>query len=254
MVCAQKGYPLVVTMAESFCVERRRLMRFLGAKVILTPAAAARHRHGQQGQRTGGAARLVPDPPVRERGQCRLCTRAPPRRRSSTTSTASGSTTGSPASAPAARSRASRACWRRSGPETKIVVCEPDDAPMLSSGHAQARNADGSPAASHPAWKPHPHAGLEPGLHPQARPATPSTPAAIDQVLRITGSRRHAAAASELASKEGIFVGISSGATFAGALRVAAEAARTARPSCACCPTPASATSAPRSSPTSRPT
>src|ERR1017187_5016713 len=39
MVCAQKGYPLVVTMAESFSVERRRLMRFLGAKVVLTPAA-----------------------------------------------------------------------------------------------------------------------------------------------------------------------------------------------------------------------
>src|SRR4029078_7135304 len=40
MVCAQKGYPLVVTMAESFSVERRKLMRFLGAKVILTPAPA----------------------------------------------------------------------------------------------------------------------------------------------------------------------------------------------------------------------
>src|SRR3982750_1077998 len=39
MVCAAKGYPLVVTMAETFSVERRRLMRFLGAKVILTPAA-----------------------------------------------------------------------------------------------------------------------------------------------------------------------------------------------------------------------
>src|SRR5215216_4049938 len=38
MVCAQKGYPLVVTMAEQFSVERRRLMRFLGAKVVLTPA------------------------------------------------------------------------------------------------------------------------------------------------------------------------------------------------------------------------
>src|SRR5918912_1699175 len=40
MVCAQKGYPLVVTMAESFSVERRKLMRFLGAKVVLTPPAA----------------------------------------------------------------------------------------------------------------------------------------------------------------------------------------------------------------------
>src|SRR5574339_680661 len=39
MVCAQKGYPLVVVMAESFSVERRKLLRFLGAKVVLTPAA-----------------------------------------------------------------------------------------------------------------------------------------------------------------------------------------------------------------------
>src|SRR6187551_1715925 len=40
MVCAAKNHPLVVTMADSFSVERRRLMRFLGAKVILTPRAA----------------------------------------------------------------------------------------------------------------------------------------------------------------------------------------------------------------------
>src|SRR3546814_19540389 len=39
MGCAQKGYPLVIVMAENFSVERRKLMRFLGAKVILTPAA-----------------------------------------------------------------------------------------------------------------------------------------------------------------------------------------------------------------------
>ncbi len=39
MVCAQKGYPLVVTMAENFSVERRKMMRFQGAKVVLTPAA-----------------------------------------------------------------------------------------------------------------------------------------------------------------------------------------------------------------------
>ena len=39
MVCAAKGYPLVVTMAENFSLERRKLMRFLGAKVVLTPAS-----------------------------------------------------------------------------------------------------------------------------------------------------------------------------------------------------------------------
>ena len=39
MVCAQKGYPLVVVMAESFSMERRKMLRFLGAKVVLTPAS-----------------------------------------------------------------------------------------------------------------------------------------------------------------------------------------------------------------------
>jgi cysteine synthase A len=46
MVCAQKGYPLVTTMAETVSVERRRLMRFLGAKVVLTPAAQRGMGHG----------------------------------------------------------------------------------------------------------------------------------------------------------------------------------------------------------------
>src|SRR6201747_183419 len=50
MVCAAKGYPLVVTMAETFSVERRRLMRFLGAKVVITPAA---------GRGTGMVAKAV---------------------------------------------------------------------------------------------------------------------------------------------------------------------------------------------------
>ena len=40
MVCAQKGYPLVVVMSENFSIEHRRMMRFLGAKIVLTPASA----------------------------------------------------------------------------------------------------------------------------------------------------------------------------------------------------------------------
>ena len=71
MVCAQKGYPLVVTMVETFSVERRKLMRFLGAKVILTPGCRTRLRHGQQGERTRQDPWLVQDAAVRERGQCR---------------------------------------------------------------------------------------------------------------------------------------------------------------------------------------
>ena len=44
MVCAQKGYPLVVTMSENFSIERRKLMRFLGARVVLTPRRAEGQR------------------------------------------------------------------------------------------------------------------------------------------------------------------------------------------------------------------
>jgi cysteine synthase A len=82
MVCAAKGYPLVVTMAESFSVERRKLMRFLGAKVVLTPAAER------------ASSRTKPTP---------TCIRGPRRRRSCAISPMRSSTTGSPASAPAAR-------------------------------------------------------------------------------------------------------------------------------------------------------
>ena len=64
MVCAAKGYPLVVTMAESFSIERRKLMRFLGAKVIITPASARAVGMVNKTDRAGRKARLVLHPPV----------------------------------------------------------------------------------------------------------------------------------------------------------------------------------------------
>ena len=71
MVCAQKGYPLVVTMAETFSVERRKLMRFLGAKVVITPAAERGMGMVKEGDRAGRDPWLVSDAPIRERSQCR---------------------------------------------------------------------------------------------------------------------------------------------------------------------------------------
>ena len=50
MVCAQKGYPLVVIMAENFSIERRKMLRFLGAKVVLTPGRGERLRNAGQGR------------------------------------------------------------------------------------------------------------------------------------------------------------------------------------------------------------
>jgi cysteine synthase A len=107
-------------------------------------------------------------------------------------------------------------------PETKIVVCEPDVAPMISSGVAQPRNADGTPSAGHPAWTPHPQQGWSPDfIASLAQDAIDSH--RISQVLRIENAEAMRCS-RELAVKEGIFVGITSGATFAGALRVCAEA------------------------------
>ncbi len=107
-------------------------------------------------------------------------------------------------------------------PDTKIVVCEPDDAAMLSSGIEQQRNPDGSAVSSHPAWKPHPQQGWSPDFIAKLAADAVETKA-ISQILRIPNAEAMRCS-RELASKEGIFVGITSGATFSGALRVSAEA------------------------------
>ena len=123
-------------------------------------------------------------------------------------------------------------------PDTKIVVCEPVPAPMLSSGQPQPRNPDGTPTASHPAWTPHPQQGWSPDFIPKlAQDAVDAYK--IDRVLRIANpeamSHSH-----QLALKEGIFVGICSGATFAGSTpRSRRKPPRRFHSSSPCSPTPA---------------
>src|SRR5688572_33240955 len=109
-------------------------------------------------------------------------------------------------------------------PETKIVLSEPADAPLVSSGTPQERNGDGSPAVRHPAWKPHPIQGWSPDFIPKL------TGDAVDAGLvhRVITVTPPAAMrwSKQLAAKEGIFVGTSAGGTFAAAIRVAEEAAK----------------------------
>jgi cysteine synthase len=107
-------------------------------------------------------------------------------------------------------------------PGTKIVVSEPDDAALLSSGIEQQRNPDGSAAAGHPAWNPHPMQGWSPDFIPKLAGDVVDMKI-ISQVLRIEGTEAMRWS-RELARQEGIFVGITSGATFAAALRVAEKA------------------------------
>jgi cysteine synthase A len=221
MVCAQKGYPLVVTMADSFSVERRKLMRFLGAKVVLTPAA-------QRG--TGMLAKAIE---LAERHGWFLTRQfeneANPDMHSRTTAReilrdfegealdywVTGYGTGGTLKGVARVLKAER-------PETKIVVCEPQDAQLLGSGQEQARNADGTPAAGHPAWKPHPMQGWTPDFIPQIT-GEAMADGLVDEILPIPGAEA-LRLSRELAQKEGIFVGITAGATLAGALQVAARA------------------------------
>jgi cysteine synthase len=221
MVCAQKGYPLVVTMAETFSVERRKLMRFLGAKVVLTPAAGRgigmvakaielANTHGwfltRQFENEANA-----DMHSRTTAKEILNDFQGERLDYWVTGFGTGGTLKGVARVLA-----------KERPDTKIVVCEPDDAPMLSSGIEQQRNPDGSGAVSHPAWKPHPLQGWSPDFIPKLTGDAVDTKV-VSQVIRIKNADAMACS-KELAQKEGIFVGISSGATFAAALRVSAEA------------------------------
>ena len=219
MVCAAKGYPLVVTMAESFSIERRRLMRFLGAKVVLTPSALRAtgmvaktielaETHGwyytRQFENEANAdmhsrttAREIVDDFAGQRLDYWV------------TGYGTGGTLKGVARVLA-----------KERPETKIIVCEPADAAMLTSHQPQPRKPDGSPAAGHPAWKPHPMQGWAPDFVPKL---TEEAEEYIDQILTIPGPEA-LACSKNLATKEGVFVGITAGATFAGALKIAESA------------------------------
>jgi cysteine synthase len=222
MVCAAKGYPLVVTMAESFSVERRKLMRFLGAKVVLTPAAERAFGMVSKAQELAKANSWFmtrqfeneanPDIHARTTAREIIADFSGERLDYWVTGFGTGGTlTG-----------VSRVL-RKERPDTKIIVCEPADAPMLSSGESQARNADGTPAKPHPAFKPHPMQGWSPDFIPLITGEAVDMKA-IDRILTIAGPDAMKCAKA-LAQQEGIFVGITSGATFAGALDVCKQAA-----------------------------
>src|ERR1700679_3930572 len=201
MVCAQKGYPLVVTMAETFSIERRKLMRFLGAKVVITPAAGRgfgmvakaielANAHGwfltRQFENEANAdvhsrttAREILDDFEGERLDYWI------------TGFGTGGTL-----------KGVSRVLAKERPETKIVVCEPDDAPMLSSGIAQQRNPDGSAAAGHASWKPHPLQGWSPDFIAKLT-ADAVKANVISQVIRIPNAEAMRCS-QDLARKEGI--------------------------------------------------
>ena len=221
MVCAVKGYPLVVTMAENFSVERRKLMRFLGAKVVLTPAAL---------RGTGMLAKAMELAQAHGWFLCRqFDNEANADMHSRTTAPEildafqgerldywiTGYGTGGTLKGVARVLKAQR-------PDTRIVVCEPDNSPILGSGIAQKRNPDGTPRESHPTSRPHLMQGWSPEFIPKLTEDAVAMKL-IDRIVPVNGADA-TRLARELATREGIFVGISAGATLAGALQVAESA------------------------------
>jgi cysteine synthase A len=218
MVCARKGYPLVVTMAESFSVERRKLLRFLGARVVLTPASEKgtgmlskavelAGKHGwylcRQFENEANAdvhsrttAREILDDFANEPIHCFV----------------SGFGTGGTLKGVAR-------ALKHSDPKTRVVAAEPDNAPVLGSGIAQPRASDGSPSASHPSFRPHLMQGWSPDFVSKLTEEAMAD-GLVDEVVPVSGGDAlHLA--RELARREGIFVGTTSGATLAAALEVA---------------------------------
>ncbi len=202
MVCAAKGYPFVSLMVETFSVERRKIMRMLGAKVILTPAAERgtgmvrkaeelATRHGWflarqfENQANPAYHRNTTGPEI-------LSDFASKRLDAFVSGWGTGGTiTGAGEIIKLAR------------PETKIVLAEPENAALVSGK----------------AFAPHKIQGWTPDFVPKVL----NTKIA-DRIVPVSDGDA-IATARLLATQEGIFCGISSGATFAAALTVAREAA-----------------------------
>lgn len=201
MVCAVRGYPFVSIMAESFSVERRRLMRFLGAKVVLTPAAeratgmvrateALAARHGwfmtQQFENEANPAfhRNTTGPEVLSDFADRRLDYY-----------VSGYGTGGTITGAGQMIRLAR-------PDVKIISTEPAGASLLEGKE----------------WQPHKIQGWTPDFLPDVMDKTvphQNVPVTDDEAI---------ATSQALARNEGIFCGISSGGTFAAALKVAEQA------------------------------
>jgi len=201
MVCAVKGYPFVALMSDSFSVERRKLMRILGAKVILVPAA----------ERATGMVQKAADL-ARKKGWFlarQFENPANPEYHRQTTGPeilrdfvgkrldwwVTGYGTGGTLTGAGDMIRKAR-------PETKIAVVEPEGAALLAGKE----------------WAPHKIQGWTPNFIPEVLDRK-----GFDELVTVTDIEARDAA-RDLASKEGIFCGISSGGTFAGAVKIAKKA------------------------------
>jgi len=225
MVCAQRGYNFVATMAASFSVERRKVMRMLGAKVIITPAPL------------GGTGMVLKAEELAEKHGWYLARQfeneANPAYHSQTTGAeilsdfagrkldywVTGYGTGGTFHGAGKVIKAAR-------PDVKIILSEPKGAPLITSGIKQERKEVlgkfGAPAKGHPAWTAHPIQGWTPNFIPKVTEDGLNLKLE-DEVILVDG-KDAMETAKQLARLEGIFCGTSGGATVAVALEVCRRA------------------------------
>jgi len=225
MVCAQRGYNFVSTMAASFSVERRKVMRMLGAKVIVTPAPL------------GGTGMVLKAQELAEKHGWYYARQfeneANPAYHAQTTGPeilsdfagrsldywVTGYGTGG-------TFQGAGKVIKQARPDVKIILSEPKGAPLITSGEKQERTTVlgkfGAPAKGHPAWTPHPIQGWTPNFIPKITEDGLNLKLE-DEVILVDGAVA-VQTAIDLARKEGIFCGISGGATVATALEVAKKA------------------------------
>lgn len=221
MMCAQRGYKCVICMAEPFSIERRKLMRFLGAKVIITPKA---------GKGTGMVKKAKELADTHGWFLCRQFeNEANPAFHEATTGPeilsdfrgqrldyfVLGYGTGG------TYSGAGKAI-KKARPNVKICLAEPEAAGLLKSGVPTDRNDDGSAKDSHPAFKAHPIQGWTPDFIPEiVEKATKMTP--YDEFIAVPGPGA-IETSQQLAKTQGIFTGISGGASMYAAIEMAKKA------------------------------
>jgi len=221
MVCAAKGYPLVVTMADSFSIERRKLMRFLGAKVVLTPRAQkgfGMYKKAVELAEANGwflahQFETKDNADIHENTTAReiMADFVGERLDYWVTGYGTGGTVTGVARV-----------LRRERPETKIILSEPANAQIVGSGHVQQRDADGSPAVSHPHFEPHPIQGWTPDFIPLVLQESIDNKL-FDKLVPVAGAAG-IEWSRKLAAQEGIFTGISGGSSFAVAIQIAQQA------------------------------
>jgi len=227
MVCAQRDYKLVVVMAASFSIERRKIMRALGAKVLITPAPL------------GGTGMVKKAEELAEKHGWYLA------RQFETEANAEfhKRTTGPEIVAAFQDRNLKLDYWvtgygtggtftgvgehlRIASPSTKIILSEPKGAPLVTSGKEQERKEVlgkfGAPAGAHPEWKPHPIQGWTPNFIPKVC-EDGLKQKLHDEVILVDG-KEAIETSMQLARKEGIFCGISGGATVWTALEVCKKA------------------------------